>query len=267
MRVPPHIGWPLLAVSGYAALALAANRSAYIPMKYPAGLWDLQRQLGAEDVWLRTGDGVRIHAWWVAQPGTRLATLYLHGNAGNVTHRSGHIREITAAGSSILIVDYRGYGKSSGWPTEAGLYRDARAAYGYLRQAGFGPERIVLHGESLGTAVAVELASLQGCAGLVLEAPFTSARDVARSVLPGLGPLLTWGFNSRRKIPGLRVPLLVLHGERDEVIPVALGRALYEAANPPKSFWQIPGATHNDMLDAAGPQYRERLRQFYGSLP
>lgn len=129
-----------------------------------------------------------VHGWWVAKPGACLTTLYLHGNVGNITHRLGQ-QEITAAGSSALILDYRGYGKSEGWPTEMGLYQDSSAAYHYSINTGFTPKQIVLHGESLGTAVAVDLASRQGCAGLVLEAPFTSARYVAQATFPLVGPL------------------------------------------------------------------------------
>ena len=116
LGVPWYIAWPFMAVSCYGALWYFANRSNYYPLKYPQGLWNLQAQLDAEDVWLRTPDGVQIHAWWVRQEGARLVTLYLHGNAGNVTHRYSQIREITAAGSSVLMLDYRGYGRSRGWP-------------------------------------------------------------------------------------------------------------------------------------------------------
>ena len=110
-------------------------------------------------MWLQAADGVKLHAWWLKAPGSRVATLFLHGNAGNVTHRAGHMLAIAEAGSSVLVIDYRGYGRSEGRPDEAGLYADAEAAYQHLLAAGYTPDRIVLHGESLGTAVAVELAS------------------------------------------------------------------------------------------------------------
>jgi fermentation-respiration switch protein FrsA (DUF1100 family) len=143
----------------------------YYPLKYPQGLWDLQTQLRAEDVWLRTADGVQIHGWWVRQEGAGLVTLYLHGNAGNVTHCYAWIREITSAGSSVLMLDYRGYGKSKGRPTEAGLYADAQAGYQQLVQMGYRPEQIVLHGESIGCPVALEVASSNACGGVVLRRP------------------------------------------------------------------------------------------------
>lgn len=235
-------------------------------MKYPQGLWELQAGLGARDVWLRAADGVRLHGWWIPSPGSQVATLFLHGNAGNITHREGHIRAITAAGSSLLIIDYRGYGRSGGRPSERGIYLDAEAAYRYLLEAGYKPETVVIHGESLGTAAAVDLAARRGCGAAVLEAPFTSARDVAAGVLPLIGPFITWGFDSKRKIPAVRAPVLVIHGTRDEVIPFEMGQALYSAAHEPKSFWAVEGAGHNDILPAAGAAYRQRLSALYAGL-
>src|SRR5258708_1725719 len=169
-------------------------------------------ELGAEDVWHSASDGVRIHAWWIAAPQAPLVTLYLHGNAGNLTHRFLQIREITAAGSSVLMLDYRGYGKSEGSPTEQGLYEDADAAYQYLLDRGYRFSQIVVQGESLGTAVAVDLASRKECAGVVLEAAFTSGRDLANTVLPVIGPMLFCGFDSKSKIAKIHATLLFFHG-------------------------------------------------------
>jgi hypothetical protein len=247
-------------------LCFWANRMIYYPMKYPQGLWDLQQQLGASDVWLRTSDGVRIHGWWIPGQNARLATLFLHGNAGNLTHRAPHMLEITAAGSSVLVLDYRGYGKSEGSPSERGLYLDAEAGYRWLVDSGHRPETVVAHGESLGTAVAVDLAARQRCGGVILEAPFTSARDVAARALPVLGPLLTWGMDSRRKILNVRAPLLIIHGTRDEVIPFELGQALFDGARPPKWFWAVEGSGHNDIVETAGARYRQRLAEFYARV-
>jgi fermentation-respiration switch protein FrsA (DUF1100 family) len=265
MEIPRHLAWPAVALAIYAALCYLASRSVYYPFRFPAGQWDLQAGAGAQDVWLETSDRVKIHAWWIARPEARFTTLHLHGNGGNITHRVEIAREILSAGSSVLLLDYRGYGRSEGRPSEAGLYRDADAAYAYLA-ARTPPDRIVIHGESLGSAVAVDLALRKPCAGLVLEAPFPSVRAVARRVLPGLGPLLIWGFDSKTKIKSLRVPLLVVHGDRDEVIDYSLGRELYEAAPEPKQFWTIAGASHNDIVCAAGDAYRARLAAFYESL-
>ena len=235
-------------------------------MQYPQGYWELGPAAGAKDVSIQASDGVRLHGWWLPRPGAQLATLHLHGNAGNVTHRLEHAREIQQAGSSILLLDYRGYGRSEGRPTERGLYRDAEAAYDFLLAKGIRPKNLVIHGESLGSAVAVDLAIRKECAGLVLEAPFTSAQDVAARAMPYGGRWLIWGFNAKSKIGKLRVPLLLIHGDQDEVIDYSLGRALFEAAPEPKTFWSIPGAGHNNLLDAAGTRYRVRLAEFYKSL-
>jgi fermentation-respiration switch protein FrsA (DUF1100 family) len=247
-------------------LYFLAQRALYHPLKYPQGFWEIQSRLAAEDVWLRAADGVRIHAWYIRQPEAAVATLYLHGNAGNITHRAGNIPLITGAGSSLLLLDYRGYGRSEGKPSEKGLYLDADAGYQYLLEAGYAAERIVVQGESLGSAVAVDLAARRRCAGLVLEAPFTSAKEVAGRILPVVGPLVVWGFDSKRKIAAVRAPVLILHGDRDEVIAFDLGRKLFEAAREPKWFWPVPGAGHNDLIEVAGVRYRERLREFYGRL-
>ena len=266
VQVPWYVAYPLIAGAAFAALSYWANHSVYFPSKYPDGFWDLQSRLGAADVWLNTADGVRIHAWQVRRADA-LVTLFFHGNAGNLTYREPHFREITTAGSSILMLDYRGYGKSAGRPAEHGLYADADAAYDYLLKSGYRAGQIVIHGESLGTAVAVNLASRRPCAGLVLEAPFTSARDVARTVLPVIGPIVVWGFNSREKIDRVHAPMLFIQGDRDEIIPLRLGQALYAAAPEPKSFWVVPGAGHNDIVEAGGAAYGQHLRTFYQSLP
>lgn len=259
------LGWASVAATGYAALSFFAHRSVYFPMKHPEGYWHVQEKLGAQDVWLTTRDGVKLHGWWLRSEGSALATLFLHGNAGNVTHRFETMERIAEAGSSVLVIDYRGYGKSEGRPTESGLYTDAAAGYDWLAARGYRPEQIVLHGESLGTAVAVELAARRGSRGLVLEAPFTSARDVASGVLPLIGPALISGFDSARRIRSVRVPLLVIHGDRDDIIDPALGRRLFALANEPKTLWVVTGAGHNDLVPAAGPEYIRRLAAFYSA--
>lgn len=254
----------LIVAASWALLSFLAHRSIYYPLR--DGWWEQKDRVGAEDVWIDTTDGVRLHGWWIEAPGNGLATLYLHGNGGNITHRSHRIPAVTAAGSSLLLLDYRGYGKSQGAPGEAGLLRDAQAGYEFLLNRGIPPERIVLYGESLGTAVAVSLAALRPPAGLVLEAPFTSARAVAARVLPILGPLLISGYDSLKKIAHIHVPLLVLHGDEDEVIAFEFGERLFAAANEPKFFWRVRGAGHNNIPEIAGPEYVERLRDFYAKL-
>lgn len=258
--------WLIAAAVLWVLLAWYANRSVFIPMPHPGGEWELQRSLGAEDVRLESLDHVRLQGWWLAAENAPLVTLMFHGNAGNVTHREGTLRMLRGLGSSVLLMDYRGYGKSGGRPTESRLYEDATVAYQALLAKKWKPEQIVLLGESLGTAVAVELASRVPCAGVVLEAPFPSMRAVAQSIVPGLGPLLVWGFDTRSRLARVQAPVLVVHGDRDDIIAPRLGREVFEAANQPKRFYAIPAAGHNDILHAGGESYVQVLREFYTGL-
>jgi fermentation-respiration switch protein FrsA (DUF1100 family) len=266
MKIPPYIGYPLLAIWTYAIIWFIANRQVFHPMKHPDGWWDDQHLWAVEDVTIQTADGLQLHGWWKEVASAKIVTLYLHGNAGNISHRGSHIQEISAAGSSVLVIDYRGYGKSQGRPTEKGLYKDAEAGYEFLRAKGYEPPRIIAHGESLGTSVAVDLASRRPVGAVVLEAPFTSASDVAHRVLPYLGPALVRSFNTKSKIAGVDAPLLVIHGADDQIIPFEMGRELFDAADNPKHFWKIPGATHNDIVEASGSEYRRRLTDFYAEV-
>ena len=266
-RIPKWIGWPLLALWTYFVLSFLAQKAIFHPSKYPEGFWDLQAHWNAEDVWLDTADGVRIHGWMIEPDESRgLVTLYLHGNGGNLTHRVVHIQALVNVGSSLLIIDYRGYGRSEGSSSEEGTYLDTEAAYEYLLERGYRPEQIVVHGESLGTAMATDLASRRPCAGLVLEAPFPSARAVAARVLPVLGPLVISGLETGVKIARVKAPVLIIHGDRDEVIAYELGREVFDAANEPKQFWTVEGAHHNDIIVAAGAEYERRLAKFHSRL-
>jgi hypothetical protein len=256
----------VIAILVYGAIRFVAGLIIFQPTRYPDGWWDTQTKLGARDVWLNASDGVRLHAWWLEAPGSRIATLYLHGNGGNLAYRPGHLREIVASGSSVLILDYRGYGRRSGRPTERGLYRDADAAYDYLIGQGYRSEQIVLHGESLGSAVAVDLAARRPCAGVILECPFPSIAYMAGRIVPLLGPLFVRGFDTRRKIAQVHAPVLIIHGDDDRRVPYTAGRELFEAAHEPKSFWVVEGARHLTIVEVGGARYRTRLQSFYESI-
>lgn len=206
-----------------------------------------------EDVTVTTADGVRIHGWYL--PGRRAATvLYCHGNAGNVSHRLDKLSGLHhRLGLSVLIFDYRGYGRSAGSPDEAGTYADARAMRGWLRARAARP--VLYLGESLGAAVATALAAEDPPAALVLEAPFASVRAMADAVLPGAGRLFRTRYDTLATIRRVRTPVLVLHGDADEVVPWRQGRAVFDAAPGPKALATLPGARHNDAHLAAGDAY------------
>jgi fermentation-respiration switch protein FrsA (DUF1100 family) len=225
--------------------------------------------LAHEDVELLAEDGVRLHGWFLPAQGSRLTVLVFHGNAGNVSHRLDRalLMQLRLKLDTFLL-DYRGYGKSEGSPDEAGTYADARAAHRWLVARGIGPERLVLFGESLGSAVATQLATEVEARALVLESPFTSVPEMARAVYPflPLWPLVRTRYDTVSKVGKLRMPLLVLHGERDEVVPFAQGRRVFEAAPEPKRFYAIPGAGHNDTYVVGGEAYWRVLGEFLDGL-
>jgi pimeloyl-ACP methyl ester carboxylesterase len=217
-----------------------------------------------EEVYLCTEDGVRIHAFWIESPGATRALLFLHGNAGNASHRLPNAARLARLDIRVLLLDYRGYGMSEGRPDEAGVYADARAGLDHLvTERGFPIGRIVVFGRSIGSAVAVDLARGRDLAGVILESPFTSMGEVARGAL---GPPAAWAvgdmFDSASKIDQLRTPLLFFHGDRDDIVSIELGRSLYERAPEPKSFEVIEGAGHNDTVEIGGEAYFERIRHF-----
>jgi hypothetical protein len=218
--------------------------------------------LDYRDLSLETDDGERLHGWWIEARSERLGHLLLcHGNAGNVGDRVLHASLLTAAGFDVMLFDYRGYGRSSGRPSEQGTYRDARAALAsLLRQPEVDASRILYLGESLGGAVALELAQEHRPAGLVLLSAFTSVRAMGRAHYPFIpAALVPDAYPSMRRIRDLRAPLLVLHGERDEIAPLSHGRALFEAAPHPKRMKVFPGVGHNDLMPLAGAAVAEEI--------
>jgi uncharacterized protein len=206
---------------------------------------------------LATEDAERLHGWWIAAQTDPLGHLLLcHGNAGNIGDRILHAALLTAVGFDVVLFDYRGYGRSSGRPSEEGTYRDARAALAcLLEQPGVDPARVFYLGESLGGAVALDLALERPPAGLVLLSAFTGVRELGRIHYPFLpAALIPDAYPTLRRIHALRAPLLVLHGERDEIVPLAQGRAVFEAAPGPKRMHVSPGLGHNDTIPLAGPE-------------
>lgn len=248
-------GVVLAALALYAAV-VALFYLAQGALLYPAGREKVGAReaglAGFEDVTLETEDGERIVGWYrPAEPG-RATLLYFHGNGGSLLNRRDRAKLLTQGGRGLLIVSYRGYSGSTGTPSEAGLRADARAAYDWLA-ARAPAERIVLYGESLGSGVAVRLATERKVAGVILDAPFTSAADVAGHhywYLPVW--LLRDQYRSIERVHELEAPLLVMHGDRDGVIPVALGERLFAAAPEPKRFVKLAGVDHVSVLEEGG---------------
>ncbi|MBV8994922.1 MAG: alpha/beta hydrolase [Pseudonocardiales bacterium] len=217
---------------------------------------------------METADGERLHGWWVAadRPRSRGHVLFFHGNAGNIGDRVPLARLLASTGFDVMLFDYRGYGRSTGRPGERGTYLDADAA----RQAMVGlaqcdPARIIYLGESLGAAVAAELALRWPPRGLILQSAFTSLRDVARRHYPLPRSLIPDAYPTIRRIGRLEMPVLVLHGDRDRIVPLSQGRKLFEAAREPKQLHVFSGLGHNDLL-CAGPHYGQVIAQWIGQL-
>jgi fermentation-respiration switch protein FrsA (DUF1100 family) len=213
-----------------------------------------------EETTLTASDGERLVAWVVPPRAGKPVLLFFHGNAGNFARRwrQDRFRALTEDGTGLFAVNYRGYGGSSGTPSEAGLHLDARAAYG-AAAARFGAAKLIGYGESLGTGVTLKLAAEAPLAAVILEAPYLSTAAVAQGVYPfvPVSLLMLDQFRSEALIGRVRAPLLVLHGERDGVVPFAQGQALYGLANEPKRFVRFPAGGHEDLpARGSGPEIR-----------
>lgn len=234
-------------------------------MYFPSRLIDYtpgEAGLAFEDVEIPTEDGERLHGWWIPAAAPSVGHVLLcHGNAGNVGDRVLHAKLLTGIGLDVLLFDYRGYGRSSGATNEEGTYRDARAARrALLRQRGADAARVVYLGESLGGAVALALALEAPPRGLILQSTFASVRELGRVHYPFIpSAIVPDAYPSMRRIRELKVPLLVLHGDKDEIVPLSQGRALFEAAPEPKQMRVFPRLGHNDLVVLAGPSYAEAI--------
>jgi uncharacterized protein len=221
----------------------------------------------------QTEDGVTLASWVIPADSTSTGfwLLICHGNAGNLSEfgRPAHYAGLRQLGLNLLAFDYRGYGESEGAPSEAGLYRDAMAAYRYLRESGgVPPDRIIVFGHSLGSAVAIDLVSRVPAGGLIVEGALTSVIERGQELYPFIP--VRWiavsRFPSFEKIARVTVPKLFLHATGDEVIPLRHGRRLYEAAPPPKTFVELEGG-HGDAFDLDSAKYFRSIRQFVAGLP
>lgn len=246
--------WLISLIAIYAAAAamlyLRQRRFMYFPDRPGASLQPPDIA-GAETLMIRTLDGESLEAWFAPGRAGRPVILFFQGNAGHISHRAARFVHLAGQGFGALFVSYRGFGSSSGQPSEAGLIMDALAAYDWLRARGFAADKIAVMGESLGAAVGVQLAARRQVLALALEAPFTSAVHVARRYywwLP-VGLLLKDRFDSLAAIRSVSAPLMVAHGSQDEIIPVAQGKQLFAAAIQPKQLLIIDEGSHNGFSD------------------
>jgi fermentation-respiration switch protein FrsA (DUF1100 family) len=219
---------------------------------------------------IETGDGERLHGWWVpTRAGLAGAHVLLcHGNAGHVGDRVTHAALLCAAGLDVLLFDYRGYGRSTGWPSELGTHRDAHAARSQLlARPAVNPDRVIYLGESIGGAVSLALALEHPPAGLVLMSTFTSIRDMARRHYPLVPPaVVPDAYPSLRRVRKLRAPLLIIHGDRDEIVPLRHAQALFKAAPDPKRLRIIEGVGHNDLVTLAGERWAAAIARFSAAV-
>lgn len=276
----------LLLVTGLVVVIMAfEDRLIYFPSKYPDGFWNVDNIPAREgevvpkieDCYFETSDGVRLHGWFcsphrktggaIVPVPAEMVLLWFHGNAGNISYRYDMVRAMMDIPVRIFIIDYRGYGRSEGKPSERGLYLDARAAWDYLIAGrGVPAEDIIIFGKSLGGAPAIDLASQVEAAGLIVQSSFTSAGDMASAVLPFFPhALLRTKMDSVSKIARVHCPKLFIHSTADEVVPYRLGRRLFEAAPEPKQFYEVQGAPHNSTYIVGGSPYFDALRRFIKS--
>jgi len=270
------LSWLLAAVLVYLVVVLAywlgQERLTYFPGPRPGPLPRVPA-LEIREEWIETQDGERLHAWFV-QPRTSAAgappkgaVLVCHGNAGNLEMRLPLAAGFASMGFATLLFDYRGYGASTGKPRELGTYLDAEAACDRLAGGlGFGLERIAAYGESLGGAVAIELALRRRIAAVLVEDTFTSMADMGSRLYPWLPVrlLLRARYDSKSKVPRLAVHLLVIHSPEDDLVPFEFGRELFEAANEPKSFLET-GGSHDDLGFLGKDEWIARVRSFLES--
>lgn len=267
------------ALAGLALLWAGLRWFEHINIFFPAKQLDVipaSFGMSHEEVDLTARDGVRLHGWFLPAPAhgplaaRELVLLYCHGNAGNISSRVHKANIYHQLGLNVLLFDYRGYGKSSGQPSEEGTYRDAEAAWRYLTEKKrFSPQAVIMYGESLGCAVALETALRHPPGALLLESPFTSIPDMGREIYPWLP--VRWiaktRYDNLAKIPRLKTPLLLMHSPKDAVVPERMGRTLFAAAPEPKEFFALKGSHDEGYMDSGAAYPRTVLAFLKRRLP
>jgi fermentation-respiration switch protein FrsA (DUF1100 family) len=265
------IKWPyliclvfLVAISFHFFYARIENFFVFFPQKAfaqtPADL-----NLDYEEVYFDTAEGKRLHGWFFPLEKERPVILFCHGNAGNISHRLDNIRLLLNHRLQVFIFDYRGYGKSEGAPSEIGIYTDGLTAYDYLvDKRHLAPEQIIPFGRSLGAAVAIEISLKKRVRSVITESAFTSTKDMAKGmgIFRLISTFLPAHYNVLEKILHVHVPKLIVHGERDEIVPFSMGQRIFDAANMPKYFYSLKEAGHNDTYVAGGDEYFRTITTF-----
>ena len=243
-----------------------AERMLFLPEHLGSTIPPVVAGTPGRDIWLTAEDGTRIHSWLFEVQGERPVVILFHGNAGHIGHRIPLAAGLVSRQLSVLLMDYRGYGRSEGRPSERGLYLDAAATYGLVVDRLGSPKNVVLFGRSLGAAVAAHIAASRRVGCLVLEAPFTSLDEIAAAVYPFLPSVLfrrlRGRFDTLTKISRVSSPVLVIHGTRDRIVPTRMGEAIYRAAPEPHTWFPVEGAGHNDVHYVGGDDYFDRIACF-----
>ena len=252
--------------AGFLYITHIERKSVFFPLKglqaFPSDF-----NLAFRDVYLTTKDNIKLHSWFIPHEGAAYTLLFCHGNGSNISNRLDKILVLHQAKVNIFIIDYRGYGLSSGRPTEKGVYFDAQAGYDYLINRGdINPEQIILYGESLGSAVIIDLACREKVGGVIVEGAFSSGRDMGKILYPYIPKnILPDIFNSLEKIKRITAPKLFLHSLDDEIVPLELGEKLYQKAPEPKYFIKVSGG-HNDICFEAKDKYLVAITVFLSKL-
>ncbi|MDR3374878.1 MAG: alpha/beta hydrolase [Ancalomicrobiaceae bacterium] len=252
-----------------ACLTLWAGESLFIyhpdPRRTTPQAAGLQAADRTQVLEVKTGDGQTLVAWYVDSGPSAPLALFFHGNGGTLRHVVDPIDQLAAFGLTVLAIDYRGYGGSTGWPSEKGLLIDAEAALAYVTSLGRRSDQILLVGQSLGSGVAVQLAARHRFAGVLLDSPFSSIEDVAANMLPmfPVRLLLRDRFRSDRFIGAIDAPLMIVHGDNDWTVPFRFGEKLFAAARDPKTFVRLPGGAH---LTIGEPEVEAPIRGWIAGL-
>ena len=261
----------IVLIALYAYATMVRRASMFYPEKYPTGMWDAAAHLHPRDVTFGTPDGVRLHGWlFESNTANAPMVIWCHGNAGNITERSQVAQELRRRGVDVLLFDWRGYGKSEGDPTESSLYRDAEAVYAFVTdELHRTPGQIVIYGESLGGPYAAWLAMRRQSRCVIIENSFPSLRELGNVLyapLP-LGYFAPCSMTTTRWLNKAGVPVLVMHGRRDQVIPFALGMKLYDDLRVPKKLLVSENAGHSEIAATEGDRYYEAVTAFVKAPP